>query len=216
MTPTARTDSFFPPVRPSADPAELDEPLPGPGWSGPPWHYRPGIAGFSQLIGFSESTAVLFEGARSYPGGAVLRLAVRVRETAREARRQLFAQLEFVHGRGMLHMGLQPGGLRWGLAFADGSRVTSLDDSPWDEAPPGDSMSWLPDRPVLLGVGRPEQGFDTWSRDLWLCPLPPGGPIRAVCLWPDRGIEETSSTFDAAVLLSAAELATPMWPAVNP
>jgi hypothetical protein len=215
MTHANPTSSFFPPVPPSEPTEELDVPLPGPIWSGPPWHYRPGVVGFSQLIGYSESTAVLIEGARVYPEGALLRLAVRVRETARERRRRLFAQLEFTHGRGMLNMGLQPGGLRWGLEFADGSRVTTLDAGPWRDAPPGGSMEWTPKRPALTGLGRPAESFDTWSREMWLWPLPPKGEVRVVCLWPDRGIEETSTSFDANIILTAAERATPLWPAVD-
>jgi hypothetical protein len=135
-----------------------------------------------------------------------------VRETARERRRRLFAQLEFIHGRGMLNMGLQPGGLRWGFEFADGSRVSTLDPGSWRDGQRSGSNEWTPKRPVLTGFGRPSESFDTWSREVWLWPLPPQGPVRVVCLWPDRGIAETSTSFNAAVILAAAEQATPLWP----
>ncbi len=58
---------------------------------------------------------MLIEGARVYPDGVVLRLTVRVREQPAELRRRVFQQLSVSHGRGMLHLALPPGGLRWGV-----------------------------------------------------------------------------------------------------
>jgi hypothetical protein len=116
--------SFFRPIPGSPDALDDDEPLLrlSPVWSGPPWHGQPVPAALAVELGRSDTTLVLIEGARAYREGVVLRLVVRVRETAREARRRLFAQLEFTSGREVLNMGLVPGGLRWGFEFADGQR----------------------------------------------------------------------------------------------
>ena len=158
------------------------------------------------------STVVLVEGLRCYPAGLVLRLLVQLRERGREARRRVLVQLDVTHGRGQLALSLPPGGLRWGVELADGRRVTTVDDySGWNARPDGAEDGWLPDRPVLQGLARPTAWGGAWSRDVWLWPLPPPGPLRLVCAWPDRGIEETSTTVDAGPLRAAATGATAYW-----
>lgn len=179
----------------------------------PPWHERPGVVALAVELGRSESTVVLIEGARAYREGVVLRLVVRVRELQREARRRLFERLAVNHGRGSLNLSLPTGGLRWGVEFADGQRVTSVDEySPWNALPPGtDPAEWTPDRPIMLGLGRSGIEYSTWSRDIWLWPLPPAGAVRLVAAWPDRGIAETSVSIDSAALREAAAAAQPTW-----
>lgn len=156
---------------------------------------------------------VLIEGARAYREGVVLTLVVRVRELQREARRRLFEQLGVNHGRGSLNLSLPAGGLRWGVEFSDGKRVTSVDEySPWNALPEGlDPSEWTPDRPIMLGLGRSGIEYSTWSRGIWLWPVPPPGVLRFVCAWPDRGIVETSVLVDSAALREAAESAQPTW-----
>ena len=164
-------------------------------------------------LGRSESTAVLLEGARAYDAGVVLRVVVVLRDTVSfAARRRLFGQLDITHGRGNLHLSLPAGGLRWGFEFSDGRRVTTLDDSPWVELPDGvDLATWDPGHPVLEVMSRPAVFAQSWSREVWLWPLPPAGPLRAVCAWPDQEISETSTTVDTAPLRTAADHATPLW-----
>ncbi len=210
---TAGAGSFFPevPDRPGVD-DDHDSPIASPAWQGPPRHVRPGVAELSEIMGRSETTVVLLEGARAHPEGVVLRLVVVVRETGREARRRLSSHLERVHGRGQLDLWLPPGGLRWGVQLADGRRVTSLDESPWALLPDGaDPADWTPDHPVLEGLGRPSARADTWSREVWLWPLPPPGLVRVVCAWEDRGIAETDVQVDAGPLRAAASRAEPLW-----
>ncbi|WP_448638193.1 hypothetical protein [Geodermatophilus sp. URMC 63] len=207
---------FSPPVRTGVPVEEFDD-VPvglGPVWAGPPWHVRPGIAPLSLEIGRSDSTVVLLEGARARPDGVVVRLVVAVRETGREARRRVFTELDVTHGRGRLDLCLPPGGLRRGVQYADGRRVTTLDDPPSEALPDGaDPGSWTPDGPVLEGVGRPVSWGGTWSRDVWPWPLPPPGPVRVVCSWPDRGVAEAGTTTDSAPLRAATSAAVPLWPA---
>src|SRR5664279_5627521 len=86
-------------------------------------------------------------------------------------------------------MGLVPGGLRWGFEFSDGRRVTSLDEDPWVSMPPGvDPATWRPNSPVLMGLGKPTRWAGSWSRDLWLWPL----PRRAHCVASAFGPTATS------------------------
>ncbi len=183
------------------------------GWEGPPWRVRPGLVALSVMLGRSESTVVQVEGARVYAEGVVLRLVVRVRETGREARRRLFSSLELAHGRGRTDARLRPGGLRWGVELADGRRVTSLDESPWAGERPADADPgvWVPDHPVLEGLGRPSVWADSWSREFWLWPLPPEAHMQLVCAWTDRGLSETAVKISTAPLRHAATQAQPFW-----
>jgi hypothetical protein len=214
-SPDASTGSFFAPVPESVPPEEIDElaSVRNPVWSCPPQDVRPGVVALSVELGRSESTAVLLEGARAYDEGVVLRIVVVIREaTPLAARRRVFEQLDITHGRGSLHLSLPAGGLRWGFEFSDGQRVTTLNDSPWVEMPGGvDPAKWDPGHPVLEVLSRPAIFAQSWSRDVWLWPLPPAGPLRVVCAWPDREVRETSTTFDATQLRIAAAQATLLW-----
>ena len=213
--PDSSTESFFAPVPATVPPEDVDEraSVRNPVWSCPPQDVRPGLVALSVELGRSGSTAVLLEGARAYDDGVVLRVVVVIREaTPLAERRRVFEQLDITHGRGSLHLNLPAGGLRWGFEFSDGRRVTTLSESPWVEMPDGvDPMSWDPGHPVLEVLGRPAVFAQSWSRDIWLWPLPPPGPLRVVCTWPDRDIIETSTTFDAARLRTAATQAVPLW-----
>ena len=121
-------------------------------------------------------------------------------------------ELDVTHGRGQLNLFLSAGGLRWGVELADGQRVTTADDyTPWNAQPDEWDPHWVPDRLVLQGLGRATVWGAAWSRDVWLWPLPPSGPLRLVCAWPDRGIAETSTTVDAGPIRQAADQATPLW-----
>lgn len=207
--------SFFPDVVEPPITEQLDDTgsRRDPEWAGPPRDQRPGIAALAVEIGRSDSTVVMFEGARVYSQGAVLVLAVRTSETGLAARRHLHTQLDLHHGRGQLNLFLPIGGLRWGLQFSDGRKVTSLDDSGWVTLPEGtDPAAWAPDRPHLDGASRPSAVADSWRRDMWLWPLPPPGDLLVVCAWPDRGIAETSTIIDSDLLLEAAGRAEPLWP----
>ena len=206
--------SFFPPVQKHGAPedADRDEPWMSSDWEGPDWHISPGLSPLSVVLGRSTTTAVLIQGVRAYPAGLVLRLVVHLRERGREARRRVMTELEVTHGRGQLNLFLPPGGLRWGVELADGQRVTTADDyTPWNARPDEWSADWVPDRPVLIGLGRPTVWGGAWSRDVWLWPLPPPGPLRLVCAWPDRDIAENSTIVDAGPIRQAAEQATPLW-----
>lgn len=210
MGPVAR--SFFREVR-GADPLRVDDaarsPVP---WAGPPPGVRPGVVALAVELGRSASTVVGVEGARAYGTGVVLRLVVHVRETGREARRRVFAELDVTHGRGQLDLALPVGGLRWGVELADGRQATTLDESPWASLPDGtDPEGWLPPHPFLEGIGRPSVHGGTWSRDVWLWPLPPPGALRLLCAWPDRAVDETATPCDVAPLRAGAREARPLW-----
>ncbi len=54
---------------------------------------------------------------------------------------------------------LPPGGLRFGFGFADGRRVTNLDEGGWASLPDGvGPADHVPDHPCLEGLGRSTTG----------------------------------------------------------
>ena len=154
------------------------------------------------------------QGAWCYPTGVVLELAVHLKDTRRGARQRVLEYLQRAQGRGQLDLAWAPGGLRWGLETSDGRRVTTLHESPWAGERPVDSEpgDWFPDHPVLEPLGRSSGWGSAWTRDVWLWPLPPAGPVTLVCEWTDRGIAETVVHVEAAVLREAAARAEPLWP----
>ncbi len=210
------SDPFFPDSPPHPLPEDEEDAPPrfDAGWEGPPGHLRPGVADLSVVLGRSPSTVVALEGAWCYPSGVVLHLVVHVGDTRRGARQRVLEYLQLAHGRGSLDMAWRPGGLRWGLETSDGQRVTSLHESPWADERPVDSEpgEWSPDHPVLEPLGR-SSGFGSgWSRDVWLWPLPPEGPVTFVCEWTDRGVDRTELQVDATRFRDAAAHAEPLWP----
>ena len=117
-----------------------------------------------------------------------------------------------VHGRWSLSERLAPGGLRWGITFSDGRRAWSPGLSPWSELPDGTPLEqWLPLAPFLEGLARPSIYAETWTRDVWLWPLPPPGPVSVTCSWPDRGIAPTTCEVDGGALRAASLHAEPVW-----
>lgn len=211
--------SFFPPVEPwGVTPLGLDDATPeavprDPEWSGPGWYDRPTIVAVSAEIGRSPSTTVLLEGARVYADGVAFRFTVVLAPTIRSEHHRVMAELDVTHGRGGLALALPVGGLRFGFAYADGRRVTSLDPSGWSSMPDGADLGrWVPDRPVLEPLARAAIYGGSWSREVWLWPVPQRGNLTVVCAWPDRGIAETSTVLDADELIAAAASAGPLWP----
>jgi len=173
----------------------------------PPWVAPPGNevgvgVALSLLLARTERIAVALEGGRAFSTGVELRLVVRRRPSTEDDEEPWelldpFARHPRVRGR------TPNEGLRFGVEFADGSKVTHLDPP----HPPGET----PTTPVLWqrggGGDRREHALN-----LWLWPLPPPGPIGFVVMWPREGIPETRHDLDAAILLDAAARVTELWP----
>lgn len=98
--------------------------------------------------------------------------------------------------------------LRFGVAWPDGRRATTVDDRGWPHGPGGPEQ---PDGPLLSHRGG-GGGGGNWSSSLWLWPLPPPGTIDFVCEWPSEQLPETRVTVDTAPLLEAATRAETLWP----
>lgn len=94
------------------------------------------------------------------------------------------------------------GGLRFGLAFADGTKTVG----PFQSQPSHGSQS---------RVLRPRGGSGDrrrWAQAFWCEPLPPAGSMNFVCEWADYGLPETSRDIDADAIIVAATRAAPLWP----
>lgn len=95
--------------------------------------------------------------------------------------------------------------LRFGLQFADGSKVTNLGPpmiGPTDRAQKG---------PMLMHMGG-SGGGEVVEQMYWVWPLPPPGPLAFVCEWPKFGIELTRHEIDADLIRKASTQAIELWP----
>jgi hypothetical protein len=200
--------SFFRPVAPRDIPDDDHPALDMPPWMGPPWHVAPAIVALDREVGRSSDTVVSLVLARVYREGVALRLAVRVAETGRLARQRIWGYLDRAHGRGQLDERFDPTGLRWGVRFADGRTVTTQDDSPWAR---GDVTDTQVEGPVLEGLARPQGYADSWEREFWVWPTPPGATFEVGVEWTARGIPETVTELDAEALDAASARARPLW-----
>ena len=82
------------------------------------------------------------------------------------------------------HGGKREEMLRFGMQFADGSKVTNL-PGPLPGPPRGGGEP--PPGPVLQQSGG-SGGDREWRQDYWVWPLPPPGPLTLACEWPGAGI----------------------------
>ncbi|WP_254878385.1 ankyrin repeat domain-containing protein [Streptomyces sp. NA04227] len=122
-------------------------------------------------------------------------------------------------------MGRRQSGLRVGLRFSDGRRVTSLDATVTRRVEisgvQGPAAAW-PQTEQATGLIPLDPGLHHSSRslfktdvDLYLAELPPAGPAQLVLEWPDEGIVETRTTVDMNALHSAATQVHEVWPGIE-
>jgi hypothetical protein len=90
--------------------------------------------------------------------------------------------------------------LRFGVEFADGRRVSNVDDDVL-EGPPAIS---------LIGLSGDSSG-DYWRYEWYLWPLPKNGDLVFVCSWPACGIHETRTIMNGDVARLAARRAHDAW-----
>ncbi|WP_223773076.1 ankyrin repeat domain-containing protein [Streptomyces sp. 135] len=116
-------------------------------------------------------------------------------------------------------------GLRVGLLFRDGRRVTSLDGTvhravEWTR-PDGQEATAMTDQAVGLipldpGLHQSRRSLFKTDVDLYLAELPPPDEAHLVVEWPDEGIDETRTLIDTAALHAAAARALEVWPGLEP
>ncbi len=152
----------------------------------------PGVVPVERVVGRNDEVAVYIASLQVYESGLTFELLVLGRTPER-------GDGPLGGGRGFGWSGLGPetpaGGLRLGVAFADGRRATARDDVHPD--------SRARDRVRLLPQGG--GGSDTFHHvGMWVAPLPPEGPFAIVCDWPDHGLPESRCVIDGAIIAAAA------------
>ncbi|MEV0300024.1 ankyrin repeat domain-containing protein [Streptomyces prasinus] len=160
-----------------------------------------------EVVGAGPETRVLLTGWSVWPRSVTLHLAVfrSVRRQVAEAGRQ--------------------SGLRVGLLFSDGRRVTSLDGKvsrriPFT-GPQGQESVATTEQAVGLipldpGLHHPHRSLFKTDVDLYLAELPPPGEAELVVEWPDESMAETRTAIDVEVLRAASGRALEVWPDLGP
>ena len=151
----------------------------------------------SPLVVQNEQVAIIVSGIVAYPAGFTFSLVVISRLNP--------APLPLGHG----HPGMRGrrdatgGALRFGLGFADGSKVVNPFPHPRNGG----------EAPTRLLRSRGGGGDSRkWSQEYWCEPLPPTGSMVFVFEWGDYGVPETSLDVDASSILDAAAHVAPLWP----
>jgi hypothetical protein len=182
--------SFFDaaPPRAPAPPAEPEDVAHGrPAWSRAAEDVVPGACALTAVVARTADTAIWLGDVSATPEGVGMTVTV--------ARRTAGGRDPF-----------WAGGLRLGVAFADG-RKTELATF---GAPPADPD---PATDVVLSLGGGGGSDRHTRRALWLWPLPPPGPLTVAARWPEAGIEEAVVALDTAPIRDAAARAIALWPA---
>jgi hypothetical protein len=165
------------------------------------------------VVARTDECVVAVTDATAYPTGFEFKLVVRSRRGP-DAEFDPFEMdpLQFHHPlmwrrmKSAFERGeLPPELFRFGIAFADGSKATTLGGHPLGHDP-----REKPTRPVLRPRGGGGGGGD-WNQEYWMWPLPPEGRLAFVCEWPAKGIELTRREIDAGVIRAAAEQAEVLW-----
>lgn len=97
---------------------------------------------------------------------------------------------------------LPPQLLRIGVQFADGRAATNIGGH---DRPVGGPVMW-----PLRGGGRGGREESRFQQGYWVSPLPPPGPVGAVCEWPAVEIPVARQEIDAQLIRDAAENAQAM------
>jgi hypothetical protein len=177
--------SFFdPPPDPPDRPRPVREP-----WRGDADDTVGGLVDFVAVLAKNEDAAVLVAGLTGYPAGFAVSLISITRKN---------------HPYPPMFRHDSSEQLRFGMRFADGSKVTDSRSGPPPFGPrAGERM--LHQRGGGGGGRRHAMSY-------WCAPLPPPGPLTFVCQWPHFGIELTEFEVEAGLILDAADRSFPLWP----
>ncbi|MEV7081645.1 ankyrin repeat domain-containing protein [Streptomyces sp. NPDC093516] len=169
--------------------------------------FAPALLPQLEVLGAGPHTKVLLTGWSVWPQAATLHLAV-----FRRSRQDSVA-------------GGRQSGLRVGLLFSDGRRVTSLDGTIDRRVEFTDSQGEMraASTPQAVGLIPLDPGLHHSRRslfktdvDLYLPELPPAGEAQLVVEWPDEAIAETRTSIDVAALHAASARALEVWPSLEP
>jgi hypothetical protein len=181
--------SFFEPPSPPKEPAPRRR---------PPWHGAPeNELGVTVPLRFvlvrNDELVLAVVDAVAYSAGFSFRVALRVRPEAEFDPHTFFP------------MRARPteGGLRLGIAFADGRKTAN-------GFPPTRGETGPPEI-VLAPGGGGGGGGRSFELRYWVYPLPPPGPVTFAVEWLGRGIGELTHEVDSAPIRDAAAQSEELW-----
>jgi hypothetical protein len=204
--PSTDSEAFFPPEPEPCEPDDVEQPRRP--WQNAPTDEIPLIHPVAGTIAVTPHVAIALMGVFVYSDGVEFRLERRLRRAglALFDWQELSAGfMEHWHGVSRRH-----GRLRYGVQLSNGERLT--------EGHPflgGGDASSVPSSPVLNrsgGGGTGDSHAYSFGDELWLWPVPPGGPLELVLEWPALGISEARIRIDATPFAELATRATPLWP----
>jgi hypothetical protein len=175
---------------PSA-PAPPPPPPRRPEWYGPPEGWLGGYVPVRIILARTPDVVVSLGPLEAFPDGVSFELRTTTRQIS--------------DGHDPLER--SSGGLRLGVALADGSK--------WQ----GGQAARFPSRPATGPILVPGGGGGSdhnYTQNFWLWPLPPPGPVTFALTWPGAGIDEVTTQIDAALLRTAATQAQKLWDPLTP
>ena len=192
--------TFFPPD-PPADDDSVFEPPQDPRWS-PPQSELPRLFPISETLAVTDGAAIIVTCARVFRNGVEFVIERRMRRGSLTPREWQVAQWG-LHG---MYGPADPDRLRYGVALGNGEHVL-LEHPPLGEDP-AESRHTL----AMTGGGGGGSGdYVRFEDGLWLCPLPPAGPLEIVAQWPAQGMDESRVVLDSAPLLDLATSVRSLW-----
>ncbi|MER6194912.1 ankyrin repeat domain-containing protein [Streptomyces cyaneofuscatus] len=170
-------------------------------------HFAPALLPGTEVVGVSPEARVLLTGWSVWPRSVTMHLAVfrKTRWQSGDTNRQ--------------------SGLRVGLRFSDGRRITTLDipESRYVPVTRGPGLETMAMTSQAVGLMPLDAGGHASHRslfrtavDLYAAELPPSGETQLVVEWPDEGMGETRTLIDTAAIRAAAEQAFEVWPGLEP
>lgn len=201
---------FFEPIPVEPDDEEMDGEMP-PWMQSPEW-LLPAIVPDRRVLVREGPVAIVLSHIDAYPMGIGLVLRVVGRRPEGMSREEWWTIHEALMDGPYGPMGGssadQP--LRFGLQYADGTKVTDSGDYGPDHdhlSPPGGPL-------IVHDEGGGSGGGRTVIMDhsLWVWPLPPAESFDLVFEWRAMGIELTRVSIDGAAIAAASKRAEPLFP----
>jgi hypothetical protein len=168
-------------------------------WDGPANNVLGIVVPVNLVLAQSPRAVVTLGSITAYPDGFEFDYLIRSMD---EALGQSLP--EHVHRR-RADPGLPDDLFRFGIEFADGTRLTTLES----RLPFGGGETRGPAMVPRGGGG----SYERWEGNWWVTPLPPAGRLEFVCEWPAAGIALTRAEIDASAVLDAATRAITLWEA---
>lgn len=180
--------------------AERPRRQPQPPWIEPPRGVLPGAVPLEVVLARTDRAAVAVTKIGAYPEGFDFEVLVLVNEGEDELDPNVIGH---PYRRGAGRRDEEREMLRFGIEFADGSRVTNLPGGGRFRGAHLADRDAPPEGPVLQQRGGGGGGGE-WRQRFWVWPLPPAGPLAFACEWPAAGLGFTRVEVEAQSLIEAA------------